>query len=243
VRWLRRVVQTAEPAAPISTIRQYRGFLQQWRQFHAAGGEAAIAEWDVRLGDATATTGFDPHYVYQLVWALERIGRASPDAHVDVASQVDLVSVLTITTPVVAVDIRPLLLSLDRYSPVRGSLDGLPFATGSVPSLSCLHVLEHIGLGRYGDAVDPAGTASACAELARVVAPGGALLVSVPVGRPRTCFNAHRVLDAEAFPALFPDCSLAGFALVDDDGRFHRAAEPAAARGLSYGCGMFSLTK
>ena len=78
-------------------------------------------------------------------------------------------------------------------------------------------------------------------ELCRVVAPGGALYVSFPVGRERVAFNAHRVTDAEAFVARVAaeGLTLRGFALIDDAGRFHDPARPEDARGLAYGCGCF----
>ncbi len=45
----------------------------------------------------------------------------------------------------------------------------LPFKGNSVESLSCMHVVEHIGLGRYGDPMDPEGDIEAIKELKRVV--------------------------------------------------------------------------
>src|SRR2546430_12288402 len=48
-----------------------------------------------------------------------------------------------------------------------------PFGDLELSSVSCLHVAEHIGLGRYGDAIDPLGTRKAIGELARVLAVDG----------------------------------------------------------------------
>jgi hypothetical protein len=62
-----------------------------------------------------------------------------------------------------------------------------------------MHVIEHIGLGRYGEALDPDGDLKAIRELVRVLAAGGNLLVVVPVGRPRIQFNAHRIYDYVEF--------------------------------------------
>ena len=69
----------------------------------------------------------------------------------------------------------------------------LPFADGSIQSLSCMHVVEHVGLGRYGDPLDPMEIEWQCSELQRVLAPGGDLLFVVPVGKPRIMYNAHRI--------------------------------------------------
>jgi len=47
-----------------------------------------------------------------------------------------------------------------------------------------MNVVEHVGLGRYGEPLDPEGDIKAMRELRRVLAPGGSLLFVVPVGRP-----------------------------------------------------------
>jgi SAM-dependent methyltransferase len=102
-----------------------------------------------------------------------------------------------------------------------------------------LHVLEHIGLGRYGDPLDPQGSVLAARELARVLAPGGRLYVSVPTGVGRTCFNAHRVFSPAALKGMFAGLVLESFALVDDGGSFAAESPTAAADQLAYGCGMY----
>src|SRR3954454_19144361 len=110
-------------------------------------------------------------------------------------------------------------------------------------SVSCLHVAEHIGLGRYGDPLDPDGTRKAAAELARVLAPDGQLLFSGPVGRPRTCFNAHRIHAPHDVVAMFDGLELSEFGGIDDAGRFevpHALDDLADAR---YACGLFRFTR
>jgi hypothetical protein len=112
-----------------------------------------------------------------------------------------------------------------------------------VESISCLHVAEHIGLGRYGDPLDPHGTEKAARQLERVLAREGRLYFSLPVGRPHTAFNAHRVHDPRAIPELFPQLTLDAFAGVDDDGRFHAELEPADLVGSGWACGFYRFTR
>ncbi len=119
----------------------------------------------------------------------------------------------------------------------------LPFEDRSLTSVSCLHVAEHIGLGRYGDPLDPEGTRLAATELQRVVAEGGHLLFSTPVGRPRTNFNAHRIHAPSEVIAMFGELSLEEFSGVDDAGRFRRNREPSELDGSEYACGMFLFSR
>lgn len=80
---------------------------------------------------------------------------------------------------------------------MKGDILKLPFDDNALQTLSCLHTIEHIGLGRYGDQINPNGYYEALMELQRVVAPGGHLILSMPVGQERVEFNAQRILDQE----------------------------------------------
>ena len=165
--------------------------------------------------------------------------RAAPDDHVDIGSDVNYVGMISVIVPVTFIDIRPLSVDLPHLRCLQGTVLRIPFDDASVTSLSCLHVAEHVGLGRYGDELDPAGTRRACAELERVLAPAGNLYFSVPVGRPRVCFNAHRVHSPLQILDFFPGLELESFSLVDDDFEFRADADVGSAAELSYGCGLF----
>jgi SAM-dependent methyltransferase len=150
------------------------------------------------LGDDTGETLIEPIYFYQDVWAFERIVQRRPSAHVDVGSHHKFVALLSKVVPVTMVDIRPLSLPLESLLFRQGSILDLPFEDGSVSSLSSLCVVEHIGLGRYGDPLDPQGTEKAIAELKRVLAPGGNLWLSMPVSDENVIhFNAGRIFSIE----------------------------------------------
>lgn len=195
------------------------------------------------LRDQLSTSPFDRHYFFQDAWAARRIAEARPAAHVDVGSRVDLVAFLTAICPVTFVDIRPLEVELDRLTCVAGSVLKLPFANRSLESVSCLHVIEHVGLGRYGDPLDPSGSSRAVQELGRVIAPGGQLLLSCPVGAPRTVWNSHRVHDPVELAGSLPELELVEFAGVDDAGRFQPHRRPAELVGQTYACGMYRFVR
>ena len=215
---------------------------RQYRRLEAAE-ELYWADECPQLWDRLPSSPFDGHYFFQDTWAAQLIASRCPDRHVDVGSRIDFVGFLTALTEVMFVDLRPLDVELDRLTCVQGSILSLPFSDGEVSSLSCLHVAEHIGLGRYGDELDPAGTVKAARELSRVLAPGGRLLFALPVGRPRVEFNAHRIHAPDAIPEMFDQLILSEFAGVDDTGRFRRWRAIDELSECSYGCGMFDLRK
>ncbi len=156
------------------------------------------------MTDATDTTPIEPGYYFQDAWAFEKIIKARPALHVDIGSHHKLVALLSKVVPTTMVDLRPLPLKLDSLSFKEGSILALPFASGTIPSVSSLCVIEHIGLGRYGDPMDPHGTEAAAAELKRIVQPGGDLYISVPVDDTnRIYFNAHRAFTEQYVLDLF----------------------------------------
>jgi hypothetical protein len=202
-----------------------------------------VADWNPQLRDATRVTPFDPHYFYQSAWAAANIADRRPERHVDIGSQINLIAPLTAIVPVEFVDIRPLEARLPRLTNVGGSILHLPYPDRSVASLSSLHVVEHIGLGRYGDPIDPGGTRKACAELVRILAPGGHLYLSVPIGRERVEFNAHRVFAPATILRYCAELSLADFSCVDDRGEYHRNVDVSVAQDLLYGAGLFHFVR
>ena len=195
------------------------------------------------LTDRLATTPYDVHYLHQDSWAARRVAEHTPARHVDVGSRVDYVCFLGAIVPVTFVDIRPLDAQVENVDSIAGSVLEMPFEDRSLESVSCLHVVEHIGLGRYGDPLDPTGSRRAIEELQRVVAPGGQLLLSTPVGRPRVCFNAHRIHDPRELRALLPELELVEFSGVDDAGAFKRHRTLDELADQSYACGMYRLVR
>lgn len=219
----------------------YVRYIQDWRKYSSLEGSEPLRVSDAYpcVLDLSAATPIDAHYFYQDIWAFRAIHRSGVRRHVDVGSRAIYVGMLSAITRVVFVDIRPLIVDLEGYEACEGSILDLPFEDASVGSLSCLHVAEHIGLGRYGDPLDPEGTTKAARELARVVAPGGNLYFSVPVGRPRVAFNAHRIHAPEEVIDMFTGMRLVSFSAVDDHGAFHAEASPVEFNDAEYACGMF----
>lgn len=226
-------------------LRGLRRYAAERRQYRSLPGAEPLRRVDdnPQLRDWTSKTPYDAHYLHQDAWAARRIAERRPARHVDVGSRTTFVAGLAAFVEVVFVDIRPLDAELPGLTPVEGSLLAMPFGDREVDSLSCLHVAEHVGLGRYGDPLDPSGTRRAALELQRVLAADGELLFSLPVGEPRTAFNAHRVHDPTEVPGLFPELSLLEFSGVDDRGRFIADVEPEEFVGATWSCGLYRFRR
>jgi SAM-dependent methyltransferase len=150
--------------------------------------------------------------------------------------------------PVRFYDYRPARLPLSNLTSEHADLLALPFPSGSVESLSCMHVIEHVGLGRYGDPIDPEGSFKAVHELKRVLRQGGRLLFVVPIGAAaRVQFNAHRIFTAALVRELFEDAfDLEQFVLIPDDpadGDLIVDPPPEMLARQYYACGCFWFTK
>lgn len=224
---------------------RYRSDFRRIRKMAKQSGRKMPIRWFDRypcLDDRTAKTEFDRHYVYHTAWAARVLSRIGPARHIDISSYLHFATDISAFIPTDFYDYRPADIELSNLTCRHADVTDLPFDHQSVESLSCMHVIEHIGLGRYGDPLDPDGDIKAMAELQRVLAPAGSLLFVVPVGRPRVCYNAHRIYAYEQVLASFPELKLRQFALIPDrarDGGLLLDADPELVPRQNYGCGCF----
>jgi hypothetical protein len=229
--------------------KKWRQFVSEFKSFKAMlqQNERGLSlNWIDRhpiLDEKTIATPFDSHYIYHPAWAARIIAQNKPALHVDISSILHFSTLLSATTPVEFYDYRPVHLTLDNLTCKSADLTCLPFHDNSLHSLSCMHVVEHIGLGRYGDPLDPDGDLKAIRELKRVLAIGGSLLFVTPVGRPKIRFNAHRIYSYDQVMEYFTGLTLKQFALVDDKKQFTLNANPALADQQNYGCGCWWYIK
>lgn len=230
---------------PIIGLLYLPRYISHWIKYAGAAGAQKIGVLDLQpcLGDWSTHTPFDAHYFYQGAWLARRVCAEKVAKHVDIGSSVLTISVLSAHVETVFVDYRPLNVSLPGLTSIGGDILNLPFPDDSIESLSCLHVIEHIGLGRYGDPIDPLGSVKAALELQRVVSRGGKLFLSLPVGRERVCFNAHRVHSPISVLKLFSQMKLIEFSCVDDAGWYSEKNSVEDAVSFEYGCGLFVFEK
>ncbi|OQX18170.1 MAG: hypothetical protein BWK75_06840 [Candidatus Altiarchaeales archaeon A3] len=199
------------PRNPFSILYRYFDYFMDLIRYKSFKGSEKIKLLNLYpcINDKISETPIDFDYFYQDTWAAGKIFAVHSKYHVDVGSTALFVGILSKFTKVCSVDIRPLPVQLENLECKKGSILDMPFKDGELESISSLCVLEHIGLGRYGDPFDPKGTDKAIKELTRVLAANGNLYVSVPVENKDTIyFNAHRAFNVNNFISKFPDCNL-----------------------------------
>jgi len=161
-------------------------------------------------------------YFWQDLLVARDIFYAKPERHVDVGSRIDgFVAHVASFRNIEVFDVRPVRAPIPgvtfRQADLMNPIDSLD---EYCDSLSCLHALEHFGLGRYGDPIDPHGHENGIASMARLLKTDGMFYLSVPVGIPRVEFNAHRVFNPRDIVriAALHSLSLSLFTVVHGDG-------------------------
>ncbi|HEX8931855.1 MAG TPA: DUF268 domain-containing protein [Patescibacteria group bacterium] len=203
-----------------------------------------VSEIKPYIFDKLIATNFDRHYVYHTSWAARKLKQINPEFHADISSSLYFAGIASAFVPVKFFDYRPADIVFEGLQSDRADLMQLPFANDSIKSLSCMHVVEHIGLGRYGDSLDSEGDKKAAHELKRVLASGGSLLFVVPVGKPRIQFNAHRIYSYDMVMELFEGLELKEFVLIPErSGAPLKNVSAEQVRKENYGCGCFWFIK
>ena len=213
--------------------------------------------WPVRpampcLQDRYAQSGMaSGHYFHQDLLVARKVYERKPRRHVDVGSSVaGFVAHVAVFRQVEVLDIRPLSTTASNIVFRQCDLTSMPAEYEQYcDSLSCLHALEHFGLGRYSDRVDAEGHVKGLSSLHKLLGTGGILYLSVPIGRQRIEFNAHRVFAVATVLSMLKECfDVFEFSYVDDSGVLHESVvlDPVGVANnfcLQYGCGIFECRK
>ena len=136
-------------------------------------------------------------YFWQDLLVAQLIHSKNPSLHVDVGSRIDgFVAHIASFRQIEVFDIRN----------VENVIPGVNFKQRDFTkpdkelseycdSLSCLHALEHFGLGRYGDDIDPLAFKEGLKNMSDMLRDNGTLYLSVPIGIERVEFNANYVFN------------------------------------------------
>ncbi|MEO5713786.1 MAG: DUF268 domain-containing protein [Luteolibacter sp.] len=226
--WLR--IFGFDPKRLVNAATNIGPFLRDRRRFrNETGDDFAWGRQLPILDERNATSGGLGAYFQQDLLVARLIHEAAPQRHVDVGSRIDgFIGHLAVFRKVEVLDIRPQPEKIPNV--VFHQLDLMdelpPEWVGCTDSLSCLHTIEHFGLGRYGDPIDVSGHVKGLEQLKRLVAPGGIFYLSTPMGSQRIEFNAHRIFSAETcFKWFEQGWEILGFSFVDDRGALHESVD------------------
>ncbi|MBP6054677.1 MAG: DUF268 domain-containing protein [Cytophagaceae bacterium] len=191
------------------------------------------------------------HYFHQDLLVAQKIFISNPEKHVDIASRVDgFVAHVAVFREIEIFDIRPINSKVRNIKFVLADLmDQGSAYENYCDSISCLHAIEHFGLGRYNDPIDADGHLKGLKSIFKILKSGGRFYFSTPIGPQRIEFNAHRVFSLHYLLELFKDdYELMSFSYVDDAGDLHENQTLTDQHIKSnfnchYGCGIFELKK
>lgn len=245
---------------PRKTIHTIRGLPFYFRDLQTLKSQRQSATRDFPFGkpypcleDRFSESGeAKGHYFHQDLLVARRIHLNNPSIHIDVGSSVaGFVAHVASFRPIEVFDIRPLSSTIPNVRFVQADLMA-PISDKLVDycdSLSCLHALEHFGLGRYGDPVKYDGYLIGLNNFRNILKKGGKFYLSVPIGPQRIEFNAHRVFSVSYLLQCFADkYHIDQFSFVDDQGDLHENMPITDTNaqnnfGCVYGCGIFEMTK
>ncbi len=153
---------------------------------------------------------------FECEFAAAHIDALRPGRILDIGSYRWFVLGLLASLPLTTLDVRDRHPTLKNETVVTGDAKKLPFADASFDMVVSLCALEHFGLGRYGDEIDLDADHKALCEMARVLAPGGHLIITTELtrGRPAIAFNAHRIYTRDILHRYAKE---AGFAIVEEN--------------------------
>lgn len=233
----------------LSLLPKYTNFwkdLSTFRQQQQRNIPIRYQDLYPQLYDKTTDHGFDRHYIYHTAWAARVLAKSKPKLHVDISSSLYFSAITSAFVPIHFYDFRKIHLELSDLKTGAADLTKLHFKSGSLNSVSCMHTIEHIGLGRYGDPIDAEGDLKAIKELIRVLKPAGQLLIVEPIGKEmKIMFNAHRIYTYEYLLEQFTELKLKEFALILEDSENGLIVNPDKnlLKTQDYACGCFWFVK
>lgn len=157
------------------------------------------------IQDRYALAGTVNNYFWQDLWAAKHIIADNINLHYDIGSRLDgfIAHLLAAGLDVHMIDIRPFPVEIDHLYTVTDDATMMNnIRDNSLESLSALCSLEHFGLGRYGDSINPEACFECFEQIQNKLKPEGKFYLSVPVGKERVEFNAHRVF----YPSTIIEC-------------------------------------
>ena len=201
------------------------------------------------LNDKYAAAGTMNNYFWQDLWAAKLIYKSGVRKHFDIGSRIDgfIAHLLAMDINVSLIDIREFPGEVENLHTIVDDATSLKqIADNSIDSMSALCSLEHFGLGRYGDSIDPEACFKCFAEIQKKIKVGGNLYISLPIGKERVEFNAHRVFYVSTILECFDQLILKEFSCtaagrIEYDVEIHKY--DGDSNNGDYRYGLFHFTK
>lgn len=238
---------TAIDFKALTSLRNFPKFMLDLARWKQSGGK--IDKIFVQLKDYQDSAGSARgHYFHQDLLVAQKVFHENPQTHIDVGSRFDgFVSHVASFRSIKVLDIRPLKSS--QHTNIEFLQADLMKVHDIQPveSVSCLHAIEHFGLGRYGDDIDESGHIKGIENITKLVKKNGTLYLSFPIAsKSRVEFNAHRVFEPKEFlqeTRLLQSFNVESFDMIDDNGIVFRDRDFRHVGLVNYGCGIFTLQK
>jgi hypothetical protein len=229
-------------------IKNYSKFKKNKKEWISQGG--IITKNHMILSDYEDKAGnIKGHYFHQDLLVTNFIYENKPMRHVDVGSRIDgFVAHVASFREIQVVDIRELEKSEHKNIKFVKANFMNDQNLEKTDSISCLHTIEHFGLGRYNDPIDVNGHNKGIANLVSLVKEGGRMYISFPIGQNNEVhFNAHRVFKVDTIfkhPSIKQHMELVRFDYVDDTGNLHSDVMlQDFDTNIKYGCGIYTFKK
>jgi hypothetical protein len=198
------------------------------------------------LSDFNESSGAaDGHYFWQDLICARWIFEANPESHIDIGSRVDgFIAHLLTFRDVQILDIRELRTNVKGLTSIVRDLQDESTHFPLTDSVSSLHSIEHFGLGRYRDPIDPNGHIRGLLNISKMVKKEGYLYVSFPIGNEKVEFNAQRIIDPLWPVNLLPNFELEEFVLIPWKGEPAMNASPESVDKKIWGqAGLYKFKK
>jgi hypothetical protein len=231
-------------------LRHYPKYRKHYKEFQHRGGKITnrfmiLSDFDEQAGTAKG------HYFHQDLLVASLIHEMNPKRHIDIGSRIDgFVAHVAAFRKIEVIDVRDLAhTGHENIVFMKADLMDATRAPKEITdSLSCLHVIEHFGLGRYGDPIDPDGHIKGFNNILGMLKPDGTLFISFPIANQNEVhFNAHRAFHPKDIFTWMkePDrLKLERFDYVDDAGDLHKNVDLNQGQiDIKYGCGIYTLRK
>ncbi len=232
----------------ILSFKNYFRFRKDRKEWLRKGGKITsnymiLQDYDKSAGQTKGD------YFHQDLLVANMIYDSKPKRHVDIGSRLDgFVAHVASFREIEVIDIRPIKKSIHKNIKFIQADMMNPLKLKKTDSLSCLHAIEHFGLGRYNDPIDIDGHNKGINNLVSLIEKNGTLYISFPIGvNDQIVYNAHRIFHPKSIfknHSIRSCMELIKFDYVDASGDLHLDINlDTDLEQLTYGCGIYTFKK